>query len=102
MKTTIVRYKTHPEHAEENAALVRAVYAELRETKPSGFHYATFRMADGVTFVHFAVRDGEENPLLAVPAFKEFQRNLKERCAEPPVVSDLTRVGSYDWLGGDS
>ena len=31
----VVRYRTKPEHAEENAELVRAVFAELAVMKPS-------------------------------------------------------------------
>jgi hypothetical protein len=30
-----------------------------------------------------------------VPAFRDFQENLKTWIAEPPVVGELTPVGSY-------
>ena len=61
--TKVVRYRTKPEHADENERLVRDVFAELAETDPDGLHYATFRLDDGVSFVHVAVLDGEVNPL---------------------------------------
>jgi len=96
MKTVLVRYKTAPEHAEENARLVRAVYAELADVAPPGFRYATFRLPDGVSFVHYATRlDPDRNVLASLPAFQEFQRGLRERCVEPPVVSEVSVVGSY-------
>lgn len=29
---------------------------------PGGLRYATFRLADGVTFVHIAITEGKDNP----------------------------------------
>ena len=55
MSTTVVRYRTKPEHADENQRLVEGVFAELAATKPAGLTYATYRLADG-TFVHVARR----------------------------------------------
>ncbi|MDT5048085.1 MAG: hypothetical protein QOG75_3973, partial [Mycobacterium sp.] len=52
MGTTVVRYKTKPERAEENQALVEAVFVELAQTAPEGLTYTSYRLADGVTFVH--------------------------------------------------
>jgi hypothetical protein len=94
-KTVIVRYRTSPEAANENARLVEGVYASLAEVEPSDFQYSTFRLADGVTFVHVARMDEPENPLPALPAFAEFQRELGRRCVEPPAPSEATVVGVY-------
>lgn len=94
-RTVVVRYRTHPEAAEENARLVRAVYTALAELRPDGFRYATHRLADGVTFVHVAVQETDENPLSALPAFAAFQRDLGRRVVEPPQPSEGTLVGSY-------
>ena len=101
-KTTIVRYRTRPESADENADLVRGVYAALAELAPPDFSYATYRLADDVTFVHVAVHANDSNPLATLPAFAEFQRNLRERCAEPPAPSSATLVGSYGLGGSDA
>jgi hypothetical protein len=94
-KNVIVRYRTRPEAAAENARLVGAVFASLAETKPDGFAYTTYQLADGATFVHLAHFDGEENPLATLPAFAEFQRNLADRCVEGPAPTEATIVGSY-------
>jgi len=100
MKTTMVRYKTFVGRAEENAALVRAVYAELRAQKPAGFHYATHQLSDGVSFVHIAVlANGHESPLQSLPAFQAFIKDIRSRCEEPPVVSELNGVDSFGWFG---
>jgi hypothetical protein len=93
-KTILVRYKTSEAQAEENAALVRAVYDELRARKPEGFRYATYRLADGVSFVHVATV-AAANPLPDLPAFKAFQAGIKDRCVELPVATDVTIVDSY-------
>jgi hypothetical protein len=99
-KTVIVRYKTRADAAEENQRLAARVYAELAQDDPGGLRYATFRLADGVTFVHVATVEGDVNPLHKVSAFAEFQREIGERCAEPPDASDATLVGSYRWPTG--
>jgi hypothetical protein len=96
MKTVMVRYKTTEAHASTNVALVHAVFDELRSRAPGGIRYATYRLADGVSFVHIAtIATSEENPLTSLPAFKTFQKELKERCVELPVVTELSAVDSY-------
>ncbi len=94
-RTVVVRYRVHQEAAEENQRLVEQVYAELAATDPGGLQYATYRLADGVTFIHVATLDGEENPLASTAAFAKFQDGLDERCAEPPSPTPATVVGRY-------
>jgi hypothetical protein len=98
MPHVMVRYRVHPESAAENEELVRAVYDELAASQPEGLHYATFKLPDGVTFVHFAQHD-EPNPLQGVAAFQRFQEGIRERCEEPPAVTELQEVGSYRLFG---
>ena len=95
MRRVMVRYEVKPERAAENEELVRAVYDELRRTAPDGLRYATFRLEDGVSFVHVAETEDGPNPLNEVEAFARFQEGIGERCAEPPVALDVTVVGSY-------
>jgi hypothetical protein len=94
-RTVVVRYRTRPDAAEENVGLVEAVYASLAAGKPSGFDYTTYRLADGVTFVHVARLAAADNPLSTLSAFAEFQRGLEARCVEQPEPSVATVVGSY-------
>jgi hypothetical protein len=93
--TKVIRYETKPEHAAENERLIRDVFAELAAEQPEGLRYASFRLDDGVSFVHVAVLDGEMNPLSASAAFAKFQSGIKDRCAEGPDPSDATMIGSY-------
>jgi hypothetical protein len=91
----IVRYRTRPEAAEENQRIVEKVFAELNAEDPGGVRYASFRLADGVSFVHIVVHEGEEDPLGASAAFAEFQRGIGDRVAGPPEAQAATMVGSY-------
>jgi len=96
MKTIMVRYRTSEAEGDANEALVRAVFDELRARAPGGIRYASYRLTDGVTFIHIAsLETGAENPLSQLASFKAFQGQLKDRCVEPPVVTELPVVGSY-------
>jgi len=94
---TIVQYRTRPERADENQQLVEAVFRELHATAPRGLRYASFRLDDGVSFVHVAEVDGDRavNPLTETPAFGEFLRALGERVEDGPHPSGATLVGEY-------
>ncbi len=65
-------------------------------------HYATFQLADGVTFLHLFTTDSDDRAktLGSIAAFMEFQQDLPQRCAEAPVAQDVTVVGSYRVFGG--
>ena len=97
MKTIMVRYKTSSkEAADTNAALVRAVFEELHARAPDGIRYTSYRAEDGLGFVHVATHGASSDMLTSLPAFKAFQKDLKSRCAEPPVFTELSVVGSYE------
>ena len=97
MSTVVVRYQTKPERADENQKLVEQVFEQLRRQAPAGLRYATFRLDDGVSFVHIAAVDTADgsNPLTELPAFAEFSAGIGDRCVEPPAVREATLVGSY-------
>jgi hypothetical protein len=96
MASTMVRYRVKPGRADENVALVEAVYAELALARPEGLHYATFRLPDGVSFLHLVVESDDPGRILgAIDAFGAFQAGIEARCDEPPVATPITLVGSY-------
>jgi hypothetical protein len=95
----VVRYRTKPEWAEQNQQLVEKVFAELDEMGATGFAYASLRLEDGVSFVHIVVEEDDGSVSLAdVPAFREFQAGIAERCEEQPVAVKATVVGSHGML----
>jgi hypothetical protein len=97
VSVVVVQYTTRPDRADENQTLVEDVFAELAAARPEGLRYATFRLADGASFVHVAAIDTPDgtNPLTDIAAFGEFQRGIPDRMVEGPVVADATMVGSY-------
>jgi hypothetical protein len=98
MKRTLIRYRTKPEMADRNAALIAAVFAELKATKPDGVRYFSLRLDDD-TFVHFVETQSDTaNALPNLAAFKAFQSGIRERCIEPPLVAGATIVGNYRML----
>ena len=101
MKTVLVRYKVKPELAEENQRLIEQVFAQLALEKPAGLRYQSFRLADGVSFVHIASREGTDDSQLAkLGAFKAFVAGIKDRCVEAPVQTEMEPLGRYDALEG--
>ena len=105
MSARVIRYRTKPESADENQQLVERVFAELDEMGATGFSYATFRLDDGVSFVHVVVEDDGADAavsLAAVPAFQAFQAGITERCEEQPIAVTATLVGAHRMLRGAS
>jgi hypothetical protein len=96
MGSSMIRYKVRPDRAEENVGLVQAVYAQLDRERPDGIHYATFRLPDGVSFMHIVIDSDEPGRILGeLAAFKAFAGDIESRCDEAPVATELTLVGSF-------
>jgi hypothetical protein len=96
MGSSMVRYKVRSDRADENVALVKAVYEELGRERPEGLRYATFRLRDGVSFMHVVVETDQPGRILnEVAAFRAFSAQIADRCDEPPVATEITLVGSY-------
>lgn len=53
----MVRYKVKADSSGENERLIKAVFAALERERPAGLRYASFKLADGVSFVHVASVD---------------------------------------------
>jgi hypothetical protein len=96
MNTVVVTYKPRADRADENQALVEAVFAELAASDPGGVRYATLRLEDG-RFVHIAEIEADPNPLGNIAAFAEFQADIADRCepGDGPNPVGATVVGSY-------
>jgi len=100
MRQVMVRYRVKPDRVAENEELVRAVYEELGRVRPDGIQYATFKLDDGVSFVHIARTTGEGNPLTGLDAFQAFQQGIPDRCDEQPVVTDMETIGAHRAFDG--
>jgi hypothetical protein len=96
-RVTLVRYKTKPGRADENEALSRAVFAELKEKTPAHATYALFR--DGEDFAHVFINDksDDSNAVTELASFRTFLQGINERCEAPPETTRLAMrlVDSY-------
>ena len=96
-RVTLVRYTAKPDRADENEALSRAVFAELKAKAPDHVAYALFR--DGRDFVHlFINRQGDDSDAVTeLPTFKAFSKDAGARYEAPPDVMrlSLALVESY-------
>jgi hypothetical protein len=97
----MVSYTLKPDRVAENERYVTAVFEALRKARPSGLRYATFRLGDGVSFVHLVSHEEADgsNALTALPEFKAFTAGVKDRCVSAPVRVELAEIGSYGFFG---
>ena len=100
MRRVMVRYKLKADRVAENESHIQRVFEQLDRERPAGVHYATFKLDDGVSFVHIASLEVTDtsNPLTDLSAFKAFTADIKDRCEEPPVSVKLNEVGSYEFF----
>ena len=101
MKRVMVRYRVRADQAAANEQYIKRVFEQLHQSQPSGLRYASFKLDDGVSFVHVVSHETADgsNPLSDLPAFKAFTAAIAERCEDPPLVTQLHEVGSYRMLG---
>ena len=96
VKSTVVRYRTKADRADENQRLVEGVFEDLRARAPMGFDYQVQRLDDGVSFVHVVDEEGDGGKVQVSQAFQRFTASLVEdRCADTPQLHQMTLVGSY-------
>lgn len=91
----MVRWKVHPDQVGPELAMLREVYDELAAAEIDGLRYATYRLEDGVSFLDVVDLPQGPGMLRQIAAFGRYRSGLEERCAEPPVVTQLEEVGAY-------
>jgi hypothetical protein len=98
MKRTLIRYKTKPDMAGENARLIKDVFRALQAKMPDGVRYGVLSLGDG-TFVHVVETEDGAGPLTGLEAFQSFQSGIKDRCLELPQSGEAVIVGNYRMFG---
>ena len=92
MSHTIVTYTVRPGREQENAALVRAVFEELAQTRPAGFRYAVFQLPDSRQFVQLYTNEGAAaGALQQLPAFQPFMAAAQDRHEQPATFTGQSR-----------
>ena len=96
MSIRMVRAKMKADKLPEIEKASKEMFAAIEAAAPQGVRYASAKLPDGETFVVLLqLDDDEHNPLTAVPVFNDVQAALRDWIAEPPIVEELTPVGSY-------
>jgi hypothetical protein len=100
MSHTMVTYTVKPGREEQNAALVRAVFEELAQTRPSGFRYAVFHVPDSRQFVHLYTTDGAPSGALQqLSSFQAFVDGAQDRHEQPATFAEPELIGDYGTFG---
>ena len=101
MKRMMVRYKVKADRVAENERYIASVFEQLNREKPLGLRYVSFKLDDGVSFMHIVSLEAADgsNPLRELSAFQAFTAQVQDRCAEPPVTVELQEVGAYRLFG---
>ncbi len=92
----MVTYTVKPGREQENAALVRAVFEELAQTRPAGFRYAVFQLPGSRQFVHlYTNEDAAAGALQQLPAFQAFVAAAQDRQEQPATFTEPELIGDY-------
>jgi hypothetical protein len=96
MSVRMVRARIKADKTAELEKAAREMFAAIEAAQPRGVRYASSRLPDGESYVILLqLDDDENNPLFAVSAFRDVQNSIANWIAEPPVVEELTPIGSY-------
>jgi quinol monooxygenase YgiN len=95
MRHTMVTYTVKPGREEENAALVRAVFEELAQTRPTGLRYAVFYFPDARQFIHLYTDEGSKSRVQALPSFQAFVAEAADRHEQPAAFRQPELIGDY-------
>jgi hypothetical protein len=95
MRHTIVSYTVKPGREEDNAALVRAVFQELAETRPAGLRYAVFYLPDSRQFIHLYTDEGSSSGVQELTSFQAFIAGAKEIHERPATFTQPELIGDY-------
>ncbi len=66
---------------------------ELSSLHPDGVRYASYQLADEVSFVELVETDAPGR-FSQLESFRRYRSTLDERCDEPPVVTEIREVGA--------
>jgi hypothetical protein len=99
MRHTMVTYTVKPGFEEENAALVRAVFEELAETRPAGLRYAVFYLPAPRQFIHLYTDEGSTSGVQEMASFQAFVARAKDRHEQPASFMQPELIGDYRTFG---
>ena len=96
MKPSMVRHQAKVDRADENQALIEAVFDDLEERQPEGFTYMAFWSRTPL-FVHVVVEHDVDAPkfYFFFFMFQAFVADIADWCDVPPLAMGASIVGGY-------
>jgi hypothetical protein len=93
----LIRYTVKPEHIHRSTELLRAVYADLKSTGPTGLRYETFQVEGTGEFLAVIESDGGPGDAAhhRLASFQRYRAALDDICVELPTVAYVETVGAY-------
>lgn len=93
----LIRYTVKTEHVRRSIELLRAVYADLDRTTPTGLRYETFQVPGTGQFLAVIESDGGPGDAAhhQLASFQRYRAALNDICVAPPTVTHLETVGAY-------
>jgi hypothetical protein len=96
MSVQMAQARIKPDKVTAIRAGASRLFAAIETAHPEGIRYAWLLYPDGETFVALVqADDGVENPIPALPEFRELQEGMADALVEPPSSRPLTVVASY-------
>lgn len=97
MHVMMFRATVKEEHLQDIEEAVKTMFAAVNAHQPPGVRYASSRLGDSSTYIILlALEQPGENPLAAIPEFREFNRKVQAWLAEPAMPQPLLVKGSYN------
>lgn len=95
MRHTVVTYTVKTGREEEDAALVRAMFEELTQTRPDGLRYAVFYLPDSRQFIRLYTDEGSTSGVQGLDSFKAFVAGAKDLHEHPATFTQPELIGDY-------
>ncbi len=96
MTVLMAQAKLKTDSIAEVRTAAQTLFAAIETAQPEGVRYAWILYPDRETFAALVqVDDGVENPIPALPEFKELQEQIAGSIVEAAQVQPLTVIGSY-------
>jgi hypothetical protein len=96
MSVLMVQSKVEAEGVGDVEAAVKKVLVALDAAQPEGIRWASCLLPDGETFVALLqVDEGVENPLPALPEYRELLEVVEGLRAAPPIIQSWAVNASY-------
>jgi len=98
MPTMLIQYTVRPDQVTRTVQLLREFFRELGAARPEGLRYSSFQLDDGVSFAHLVESASGAAPFASLPAYRAFRDTIAERCDQPPAMSELREIGTFNSL----